>query len=46
MLTYCPNYSRELFFANCWRFAKVAKFRSSRKFSRLQYIVIRNIAAR
>ncbi|MDD9362459.1 MAG: hypothetical protein PV344_06010 [Anaplasma sp.] len=31
MLTYCPNYSRDLFFANRRRFAKLAKIRSSRK---------------
>ncbi|MDD9362094.1 MAG: hypothetical protein PV344_04125 [Anaplasma sp.] len=35
MLTYCPNCSRDLFFANRRRFAKI---RSSRKFSRLQYL--------
>ncbi|MDD9363112.1 MAG: hypothetical protein PV344_09330, partial [Anaplasma sp.] len=28
VLTYCPNYSRDLFFANCRRFAKFAKIRS------------------
>ncbi|MDD9361617.1 MAG: hypothetical protein PV344_01660 [Anaplasma sp.] len=38
MLTYCPNCSRDLFFTNRRRFAKFAKIRSSRKFSRLQYI--------
>ncbi|MDD9362390.1 MAG: hypothetical protein PV344_05655 [Anaplasma sp.] len=37
MLTYCPNCLRELFFTNRRRFAKFAKIRSSRKFSRLQY---------
>ncbi|MDD9362908.1 MAG: hypothetical protein PV344_08300 [Anaplasma sp.] len=36
VLTYCPNCSRDLFFANQRRFAKFAKIRSSRKFSRLQ----------
>ncbi|MDD9362896.1 MAG: hypothetical protein PV344_08240 [Anaplasma sp.] len=25
VLTYCPNYSQDLFFANCRRFAKFAK---------------------
>ncbi|MDD9361698.1 MAG: hypothetical protein PV344_02075 [Anaplasma sp.] len=35
MLKYCPNCSRDLFFANRRRFAKFAKIRSSRKFSRL-----------
>ncbi|MDD9362849.1 MAG: hypothetical protein PV344_08005 [Anaplasma sp.] len=35
MLTYCPNCSRDLFFANRRQFAKI---RSSRKFSQLQYI--------
>ncbi|MDD9362004.1 MAG: hypothetical protein PV344_03665 [Anaplasma sp.] len=34
VLPYC---SRVLFFANRSRFAKFAKIRSSRKFSRLQY---------
>ncbi|MDD9362199.1 MAG: hypothetical protein PV344_04655, partial [Anaplasma sp.] len=34
MLTYCPNCSRNLFFANRRRFAKI---RSSRKLGRLQY---------
>ncbi|MDD9362145.1 MAG: hypothetical protein PV344_04385, partial [Anaplasma sp.] len=38
MLTYCPNYSWHLFFANRRRFAKFARVRFSRKFSRLQYI--------
>ncbi|MDD9362626.1 MAG: hypothetical protein PV344_06870 [Anaplasma sp.] len=38
MLSYCPNCSRDLFFANGRRFTKFAKIRSSRKFSRLQYI--------
>ncbi|MDD9362753.1 MAG: hypothetical protein PV344_07515 [Anaplasma sp.] len=37
MLTYCPNSSRDLFFANRRQFAKFAKIRSTRKFSRLQY---------
>ncbi|MDD9362155.1 MAG: hypothetical protein PV344_04435 [Anaplasma sp.] len=37
VLTYCPNCSRGLFFANHRRFAKFAKIRSSRKFSRVQY---------
>ncbi|MDD9362115.1 MAG: hypothetical protein PV344_04235 [Anaplasma sp.] len=37
VLTYCPICSRDLFFANRRRFAKFAKIRSSRKFSRLQY---------
>ncbi|MDD9362302.1 MAG: hypothetical protein PV344_05190 [Anaplasma sp.] len=37
MLTYCPNCSRDLFFAHRLRVAKFAKIRSSRKFSRLQY---------
>ncbi|MDD9362350.1 MAG: hypothetical protein PV344_05450 [Anaplasma sp.] len=36
VLTYSPNCSRDLFFANQRRFAKFAKIRSSRKFSRLQ----------
>ncbi|MDD9362744.1 MAG: hypothetical protein PV344_07470 [Anaplasma sp.] len=36
VLTHCPNYSRDLFFANRRRFAKVVKIRSSRKFSHLQ----------
>ncbi|MDD9362103.1 MAG: hypothetical protein PV344_04170 [Anaplasma sp.] len=36
VLTYCPNCSRDLFFANHMRLAKFAKIRSSRKFSRLQ----------
>ncbi|MDD9362685.1 MAG: hypothetical protein PV344_07165, partial [Anaplasma sp.] len=40
MLTYCPNFSRDLYFANQKRFAKFAKIRSSRKFSRLQYLYI------
>ncbi|MDD9362100.1 MAG: hypothetical protein PV344_04155 [Anaplasma sp.] len=31
--TYCPNCSRDLFFANRSRFANFAKTRSSRKFS-------------
>ncbi|MDD9362046.1 MAG: hypothetical protein PV344_03875 [Anaplasma sp.] len=35
MLTHCPNCSRDLYFANQ---RIVAKIRSSRKFSRLQYI--------
>ncbi|MDD9362622.1 MAG: hypothetical protein PV344_06850, partial [Anaplasma sp.] len=35
MLTYWPNYSRDLFFANRLRFAKFAKIRSSRKCRRL-----------
>ncbi|MDD9362513.1 MAG: hypothetical protein PV344_06295 [Anaplasma sp.] len=35
VLTYCRNCSRDLFFANHNGFAK---FRSSRKFSCLQYI--------
>ncbi|MDD9363071.1 MAG: hypothetical protein PV344_09125, partial [Anaplasma sp.] len=39
LLTYCPNFSRDLFFANQKRFAKFAKIRSSRKFSRLQYAI-------
>ncbi|MDD9362054.1 MAG: hypothetical protein PV344_03915, partial [Anaplasma sp.] len=38
MLAYCPNCSRDLFFANRRRFAKFTKMRSSRKFSSLQYI--------
>ncbi|MDD9361990.1 MAG: hypothetical protein PV344_03595 [Anaplasma sp.] len=38
VLTYCPNCSRDLFFANPRQFAKFAKIRSSQKFSRLQYI--------
>ncbi|MDD9362036.1 MAG: hypothetical protein PV344_03825 [Anaplasma sp.] len=38
LLTYCPNCSRDLFFANRGRFAKFAKIGSSRKFSRLQYV--------
>ncbi|MDD9362280.1 MAG: hypothetical protein PV344_05070 [Anaplasma sp.] len=33
VLTYCPNCSCDLFFANRRRFAKIG---SSRKFSRLQ----------
>ncbi|MDD9362401.1 MAG: hypothetical protein PV344_05710 [Anaplasma sp.] len=37
VLTYCANCSRDLFFANRRRFAKFARVRSSRKFSRLQY---------
>ncbi|MDD9362903.1 MAG: hypothetical protein PV344_08275, partial [Anaplasma sp.] len=37
LLTYCPNCSRDLFFANRRQFAKFAIVRSSRKFSRLQY---------
>ncbi|MDD9362495.1 MAG: hypothetical protein PV344_06205 [Anaplasma sp.] len=37
MLTYCPNCSQDLFFANRRRFAKLAKIRSTRKFIRLQY---------
>ncbi|MDD9362292.1 MAG: hypothetical protein PV344_05130 [Anaplasma sp.] len=36
VLTYCPNCLQDLFFANRRRFAKFAKIRSSRKFSRLQ----------
>ncbi|MDD9362173.1 MAG: hypothetical protein PV344_04525 [Anaplasma sp.] len=36
VLTCCPNCSRDPFFANHKRFAKFAKIRSSRKFSRLQ----------
>ncbi|MDD9362854.1 MAG: hypothetical protein PV344_08030, partial [Anaplasma sp.] len=36
MLMYCPNCSRDLFFANHMQFAKFAKIRSSRKFCRLQ----------
>ncbi|MDD9362313.1 MAG: hypothetical protein PV344_05250 [Anaplasma sp.] len=36
VFTYWPNFSRDLFFANRRRFAKFAKIRSSRKFSRLQ----------
>ncbi|MDD9362065.1 MAG: hypothetical protein PV344_03970 [Anaplasma sp.] len=36
VLTYCPNCSRDLFFANRRRLAKFAKIRSLRKFSRLQ----------
>ncbi|MDD9362654.1 MAG: hypothetical protein PV344_07010 [Anaplasma sp.] len=39
MLTYCPNCSLDLFFVNHRRFAKLAKIRSSRKFSRLQYYI-------
>ncbi|MDD9362011.1 MAG: hypothetical protein PV344_03700 [Anaplasma sp.] len=39
VLTYCPNCSRDLFFANRRQFAKFAKIRSSRKFSRLQYVL-------
>ncbi|MDD9362353.1 MAG: hypothetical protein PV344_05465 [Anaplasma sp.] len=39
MLRYCPNCSRDLFFANRRRFAKFVKIRSSRKFSRLQYML-------
>ncbi|MDD9362122.1 MAG: hypothetical protein PV344_04270 [Anaplasma sp.] len=39
VLTYCPNCLRDLFFANRRRFAKFAKIRSSRKFSRLQYLI-------
>ncbi|MDD9362341.1 MAG: hypothetical protein PV344_05400 [Anaplasma sp.] len=42
MFTYCPNCSWDLFFVNHRRFAKFAKIRSSRKFSRLQYRIIRN----
>ncbi|MDD9362107.1 MAG: hypothetical protein PV344_04195, partial [Anaplasma sp.] len=38
MLTHWPNCSRVQFFANRRRFAKFAKIRSSRKFSRLQYL--------
>ncbi|MDD9362137.1 MAG: hypothetical protein PV344_04345 [Anaplasma sp.] len=38
VLTHWPNFSRVLFFANHRRFAKFAKIRSSRKFSRLQYV--------
>ncbi|MDD9362131.1 MAG: hypothetical protein PV344_04315 [Anaplasma sp.] len=38
LLTYCPNFSRDLYFANQKRFAKFAQIRSSRKFSRLQYL--------
>ncbi|MDD9362631.1 MAG: hypothetical protein PV344_06895 [Anaplasma sp.] len=36
VLTYCPNCSWDLFFANQTRFAKFAKIRSSQKFSHLQ----------
>ncbi|MDD9362247.1 MAG: hypothetical protein PV344_04900 [Anaplasma sp.] len=36
-LTYCSNCLRDLFSENRRRFAKFAKMRSSRKFSRLQY---------
>ncbi|MDD9362018.1 MAG: hypothetical protein PV344_03735 [Anaplasma sp.] len=36
VLTYCPNCSRELFFANCRQFGKFAKIRSSRNLSRFQ----------
>ncbi|MDD9362168.1 MAG: hypothetical protein PV344_04500 [Anaplasma sp.] len=39
VFTYCPNCSRDLFFANHRRFAKFAKIRSSPKFSRLQYML-------
>ncbi|MDD9362212.1 MAG: hypothetical protein PV344_04720 [Anaplasma sp.] len=38
MLTYCLNCSQDPFFANRRRFAEFAKIRSSRKFSRLQYL--------
>ncbi|MDD9362111.1 MAG: hypothetical protein PV344_04215 [Anaplasma sp.] len=37
-LTNCPNGLRDLFFANRRQFAKFVKIRSSRKFSRLQYM--------
>ncbi|MDD9362490.1 MAG: hypothetical protein PV344_06180, partial [Anaplasma sp.] len=40
VLTWCPNCSRDLFFANSGRFAKFAKIRSSRKFCCLQYLFI------
>ncbi|MDD9362792.1 MAG: hypothetical protein PV344_07715 [Anaplasma sp.] len=36
VLTYCPNCSRDLFFANRRRLAKFSKIRSSQKLSRLQ----------
>ncbi|MDD9362116.1 MAG: hypothetical protein PV344_04240 [Anaplasma sp.] len=36
VLTYCPNCSWDLFFANRRRFATFAKIRSSRKFRHLQ----------
>ncbi|MDD9362406.1 MAG: hypothetical protein PV344_05735 [Anaplasma sp.] len=39
VLTYCPNCSRDLFFANRKWFAKFEKIRSSRKFSRLEYVI-------
>ncbi|MDD9362009.1 MAG: hypothetical protein PV344_03690, partial [Anaplasma sp.] len=45
MLKYCPNCSRDLFFANHRRFVKFAKIRSPRKFSRLQYLEISLIIA-
>ncbi|MDD9362913.1 MAG: hypothetical protein PV344_08325 [Anaplasma sp.] len=41
MLTYFPNCSRDLFLANRRQFAKFAKIRSSRKFSRLQYLQVK-----
>ncbi|MDD9362688.1 MAG: hypothetical protein PV344_07180 [Anaplasma sp.] len=37
MLTYCSNCSLDLFFADRRQFVKLAKIRSSRKFSCLQY---------
>ncbi|MDD9363054.1 MAG: hypothetical protein PV344_09035 [Anaplasma sp.] len=37
MFTCCPNCSRDPFFANHGRSAKLTKMWSSRKFSRLQY---------
>ncbi|MDD9362287.1 MAG: hypothetical protein PV344_05105 [Anaplasma sp.] len=36
VLTYYPNCSPDLYFANRRRFAKFAKIRSTRKFNRLQ----------
>ncbi|MDD9362091.1 MAG: hypothetical protein PV344_04110 [Anaplasma sp.] len=43
MLTHCLNSSRDLFCANRRRFAKFAKIRSSRKFSRLQYLFLSDV---
>ncbi|MDD9361843.1 MAG: hypothetical protein PV344_02820 [Anaplasma sp.] len=45
VLTYCPNCSRDLFFANRRRFAKFAKIRSLQKFSRLQYLMRGNVVS-
>ncbi|MDD9362156.1 MAG: hypothetical protein PV344_04440, partial [Anaplasma sp.] len=40
VLTYCPNCSRDVFFANRRRFEKFAKITSSRKLIRLQYLFL------